>query len=92
MKHSSVFINDADEAGRLIKEMPSKGSIYAAFRYDANVPDLLGERNAEDCLSYFIKTVFPLSRTFLQLLSKNEVYGALHHNFVHCKSLYHPFY
>lgn len=43
MKHSSVFINDADEAGRLIKEMPSKGSIYAAFRYDANVPDLLGE-------------------------------------------------
>ena len=43
MKHSSVFINDADEAGRLIKEMPSKGPIYAAFRYDANVPDLLGE-------------------------------------------------
>ena len=43
MKHSSVFINDAAEAGRLIKEMPSKGSIYGAFRYDVTVPDMLGE-------------------------------------------------
>jgi hypothetical protein len=41
MKHSSVFINDAKEAGRLIKDMPSKGPIYGAFRYDVNVPDLL---------------------------------------------------
>lgn len=42
MKHSSVFINDSAEAGRLIQEMPSKGPIYSAFRYDTNVPDMLG--------------------------------------------------
>ena len=43
MKHSSVFINDSAEAGRLITEMPSKGPIYGAFRYDGNVPDMLGK-------------------------------------------------
>lgn len=48
MKHSSVFINDAAEAGRLIKEMPSKGSIYGAFRYDVTVPDMLGEFSNRD--------------------------------------------
>jgi cytochrome P450 len=41
MKHSSVFINDASEAGRLMEEMPSKGQIYSPFRYDANIPDML---------------------------------------------------
>jgi cytochrome P450 len=41
MKHSSVFINDAAEAGRLMEEMPSKGQIYSPFRYDANIPDML---------------------------------------------------
>ena len=41
MKHSSVFINDAQEAGKLLQEIPSKGAIYNAFRYDANIPDLL---------------------------------------------------
>lgn len=45
MKHACVFINDAAEAGRLIKEMPSKGPIYGAFRYNVEVPDLLGEQN-----------------------------------------------
>jgi cytochrome P450 len=41
MKHSSVFVNDAVEAGRLVGEMTAKGPIYSAFRFDSNVPDLL---------------------------------------------------
>jgi cytochrome P450 len=41
MKHASVFINDSAEAGRLLEEMTIKGAIYNAFRYDANIPDLL---------------------------------------------------
>ena len=57
MKHSSVFINDAKEAGRLINEMPSKGSIYGAFRYDSNVPDMLG---AFVISSLFFPQFFPL--------------------------------
>jgi len=41
MKHSSVFINDSKEAGRMMGEMTCKGPIYAAFRFDPNVPDIL---------------------------------------------------
>ena len=55
MKHSSVFINDAAEAGRLIKEMPSKGPIYGAFRYAVDVPDMLGEfSNTDSHKSWFL--------------------------------------
>lgn len=59
MKHSSVFINDAAEAGRLIKEMPSKGPIYAAFRYDAAVPDLLGNSGC-NCVMLLFFNRYPL--------------------------------
>mmetsp|Transcript_1578 Transcript_1578/g.3255 ORF Transcript_1578/g.3255 Transcript_1578/m.3255 type:complete len:571 (-) Transcript_1578:2345-4057(-) len=41
MSHASIFINDAKEAARVINEVSEKGRIYTAFRYDANVPDIL---------------------------------------------------
>ena len=40
-KHSSVFINDAEEAGDLLTKMNSKGLIYDIFRYVKTVPDML---------------------------------------------------
>lgn len=41
MQMSSVFINDAQEAARLVKDMPSKGPIYNAFRLNPAIPDIL---------------------------------------------------
>lgn len=40
MNHASIFVNDAEEAGRIIDKLPAKGAIYNAFRYDAAVPDV----------------------------------------------------
>lgn len=47
MKYSSFFINDAEEAARLISEVDTKGKIYNAFRYNATVPDLLASDGEE---------------------------------------------
>lgn len=41
MKQSSIFVNDAREVAKVIKEFPSKGRIYGPFRYDINIPDIL---------------------------------------------------
>lgn len=41
MKHSSVFINDASLAKQVLEDLPTKGSLYNAYRYDQNVPDIL---------------------------------------------------
>lgn len=41
MQHASVFLNDAVEVARAVECMPNKGPIYAAFRYDQQIPDIL---------------------------------------------------
>lgn len=51
MKNASVFINDGQEAARLLDEMPSKGPIYAAFRLDPKIPDIL----ASDADQYILR-------------------------------------
>eukprot|EP01035_Chromulina_nebulosa_P038733 gene38733-52320_t len=38
---SSVFVNDPLEVGNVLREVPTKGRIYGAFRYDPRVPDIL---------------------------------------------------
>ena len=69
MKHSSVFINDAAEAGRLIKEMPSKGSIYGAFRYAVTVPDMLGESSLRQQLSHKLISAGDLFNISMRLVN-----------------------
>lgn len=41
MQNTSIFINDANEVGKVLREFPSKGRIYGPFRFDANIPDML---------------------------------------------------
>ena len=41
MKNNSVFIDDAKEAAKIIEKYDHKGSIYNAFRYDKDTPDML---------------------------------------------------
>jgi hypothetical protein len=41
MNQASIFVNDAAEAGRIVREVPSKGRIYSTFRFDPAVPDIL---------------------------------------------------
>ncbi len=41
MKHASIFINDAEETGRIFNLLPTKGPIYDIFRYNKAVPDIL---------------------------------------------------
>jgi hypothetical protein len=41
MKNNSVFINDPKEACKLLHNVNTKGSMYAAMRLDPQVPDIL---------------------------------------------------
>ena len=41
MSQSSVFINDAEEAVRVLKKFQSKGDIYKVFRLNPDIPDVL---------------------------------------------------
>jgi cytochrome P450 len=41
MKHASIFVNDAEEAARILNECDPKGPIYNSFRFDPNTPDIL---------------------------------------------------
>lgn len=45
--NSSVFINDAAEAARLIHCMPTKGDIYKPFRLNPNIPDMLASDGSD---------------------------------------------
>lgn len=36
-----MFVNDPLEVGNVLREVPTKGRIYGAFRYDPRVPDIL---------------------------------------------------
>lgn len=47
MNHSSIFVNDSAEAGRVLREIPSKGSIYHVFRFDSSIPDLMSSDGEE---------------------------------------------
>ena len=40
MKNNSVFINDAEEAAKILRNHEYKGPIYDAFRYDKDTPDM----------------------------------------------------
>lgn len=40
MKFVSIFINDATLAMKVLKDLPNKGKIYNAFRYDTETPDI----------------------------------------------------
>lgn len=49
MKHSSIFINDANEAAAVLSEFHAKGKMYGAFRFDTSIPDMLAsEGNAHE--------------------------------------------
>lgn len=41
MKHSSIFVNDAEDIAKLFLSMPSKGGMYDVFRYNKAIPDML---------------------------------------------------
>ena len=36
-----MFVNDPLEVGNVLREVPTKGRIYGAFRYDPRLPDIL---------------------------------------------------
>lgn len=46
-QHSSVFINDAEEAGHLFNTIKTKGIIYDIFRYMKNTPDMIASDNEQ---------------------------------------------
>jgi cytochrome P450 len=74
MKHSSIFINDSAEAGRLIAEMPSKGSIYSAFRYDEKVPDML----ASDGESWLVRrTALAPALANMKMINEDSITSSL---------------
>ena len=47
MNQSSVFINDAEEAVRVLKKFQSKGDIYKVFRLNPEIPDVLASDGEE---------------------------------------------
>ena len=50
MSQSSVFINDAEEAVRVLKKFHNKGDIYKVFRLNPDIPDVLAS-DGEDALT-----------------------------------------
>lgn len=47
MRYVSIFINDCKEAARCLLSFREKGMIYASFRYDQKIPDLMTSDNEE---------------------------------------------
>lgn len=47
VKKFILFVNDAVEAGKILTDLPIKGAVYAMFRLDPKVPDLLSSETAD---------------------------------------------
>lgn len=83
MKNASIFINDSQEAGRIAKDCPTKGSIYTVFRYKAAIPDIF-TCDGED----YLKRSLALEMTWEKLLADPSISQEIINNFLtHLDSL-----
>lgn len=67
MKTSSIFVNDAEEAGRIVTEVKQKGAAYAGYRLNDKLPDLF-TANYED----WKERSEAFGQSMSQLLHKDE--------------------